>query len=216
MKTYQVFFTTTAVIRVEVTVQAESQTEGIVAAHDAVRQAASADACIVSMSLDRAVFESACPVEAGSTEPTPQTGTAGQLEGTQDTALFTVVLYEERNGTGRLVSTRSMVDFKTAKKHAVSAVTGVPSLAGSATIQSILEGVLALENAERGGWEVEVWTLEGTEPNLSHRESWLQSQGDAMRYAGHVLNTASQVPQEITILDYTRRSAGPKLWKKIG
>ncbi len=198
---YKATFVTTAEVVVEFEVEAENQQEGLVTAHDFIRQVGPAQAKVVKLNLDSALntgFERLAS-QAETLPPSPL-ALAGK---------FKVQFFHSGEWGPQPVVTSEYPSFETAKTVAESVL-----LEGSAYGSSLVLDEMGLmvvkTRASRGDWEVEAYDTSG---NLVERHTWQADRSTAKATALALLDRRDV--SFVRIFDYSLRSQGPVLWKEV-
>lgn len=200
MTTYKAVFEMPATVRVELEVTAEYQQDGLIAAHDLIRQATANAASIVFLQLDNAVNVSFDRLSS----------TAESLGSPLDASgRYAVKFFESANGEEAPVRSGDSPSFVTAKALAES-VLAVDSRYGSATVHDSFGLMVMKAKAPRGGWEVAV-TSQGATKEILH--SWLDSREAAIKTAKLMFARSDTVL--VRIIDFTNREAGARTFKEI-
>lgn len=206
MNSYEATFSITAEVTVKVAITGENQTEGLVAAHDAIRLAKPDQAVVVSLNLDTARnidfkrIEQAKPVD-NANPPSPLS-----LE-----TRFKVMLFQRPKCAGIAALETEVPTYETAKGLAESVLQPNNPYASAQVIDQLGFKVLDVQ-AERGDWEVEA--ISASDPRSTRRFSWLPTAEDAKQVALQLLSHKETA--YVRIIDYTDRKRGPVLWKEIG
>lgn len=202
MTKYKAIFSMTAQVLVEVELEAENQTEGLVLAHDSIRQATAAQARVFNLDLDSALNVSFEKVSAP-LEPTSSLPGSPLALGTS----FKLELFRHEKCTGEIAYSSEHGSFDSAKTLAESVLVEGCQFGSSAVYDQLGTKVLEV-NAPRGGWEAEVQFERQTE-----RFSWIGSLAEARKVALQLLSRKGA--ELVRIWDYTDRKLGPVLKKEI-
>lgn len=201
MNTYKATFTAMAKVVIEFEVQAENQIDGLVLAHDYIQKANPAQAQIVSIDVDGAINTNFDRVES-SAEVSPPSPL--ELAGKFQIEFFS-------DGAWSNPAIKSDAKAYAGAKLLAESVSAPDSVYGSSRILDEMGVMLMKIKAPRGGWEVEGWVKDGTEPVV--RCSWEADQTAAKAVMFQLL--ARNDVDYVRVYDFTDRTKGPVLWKEI-
>ncbi len=201
MSTYKATFVTTAEVVIEFEVEAPNQQDGLVMAHDFIRQAKPTQARIVKLDLEKALNSAFEKVEQGPADLPPS-----PLE---MSGKFKVLFFSTGDWSGSAAVETEVPSFEAAKALAES-VMAEDSAYGSSRVIDELGMMVLKARSSRGDWESEGYDAAG---NLVVRYSWHASR-DAAKTSALVLLDRGDI-SFVRIVDYTQRQQGPVLWKEI-
>lgn len=199
---YKATFEVPAMVRVEIEVDAETQQEGLVCAHDLIHQATLGQATIISMVLDQAVNTA---FERTATGPAMPRGPQ-EAKGT-----YTVQLFEHKDAEGEPVLQHTELLYPAATALAES-VLKEDSPYGSSKLIDEFGFVVLKTQAPRGGWEVQAYAESGELP-ADRLFTWLPTRAVANKTAFDAL--ALKGVSSVRLIDYTDRRNGPRVVRVI-
>lgn len=202
---YQVRFVAQAEVEILLEVSAENQTEGLVLAHDLVSAATPEQAKVTTIIGETMKLVSFDRVAGSQSVPSRKI--------TQAESSFKITAFADKDCEGSQLVQTTAESLLAAKARLQGFLAGI---AGSGRIEDDQGSILFTENANRGGWEVEVWldaSEVSTQANPSQRVSWIASKVDAVQVA--LSKLALPGVSKINVMDYTNRKDGPTLWKQL-
>jgi hypothetical protein len=206
MSTYRAKFTAQAEVTFEVTVFGDNLNDGIVAAHDAVAGIHPDKAKVTHVVMETLAIAGFDKVE----DAPVNTGTARSPVNADSS--YQVHTFNGYDCTGTELFSAVTSSYSAAKAILADAVKRDEQSVGSGKILDTNGLELLRVNSERGGWEVAVF--ETTQDESASTFTWISSQAEALKLA--VAQMSKPNLARIHIYDFTDRTTGPNLWKKIG
>lgn len=209
MKNYLATFTALAEVTIVVSVTAENQTEGIVAAHDLVKDA--------EFALKHARITGLVPDSAKNVgfERTP-VGAACEAAAPPAESQYVVETFEGADESSAPLAIFSSgllrMDLATALRMAEGATSGDLAMAGYAHVKGPSGEVVEARKASRGLWEVTTRPKDQSSALPALRISWLTKEAAQAAAIAEVLKSPHC---EVTLWDYIDRKEGPKRWRVL-